>query len=131
MAISRGHFSNFSAVLDGFGSFWSIFGRHFSLFRFFWIFRYGILARRIAPCTIGHRKRVLKRANWAPKVATFHFVDLGIKPLVLFTRIVFECSRDISLVLVGPTSSTHHSSARGGGLDTLFPPFFTLFWVAK
>jgi hypothetical protein len=35
------------------------------------------------------------------------------------------------MTLAGPTLSTHHSSARRGGLDTLFPSFFTLFWVAK
>jgi hypothetical protein len=35
------------------------------------------------------------------------------------------------MTLAGPTSSTHHSSARGGGLDTLFPSFLPLFWVAK
>jgi hypothetical protein len=36
MAISRGHFSNFSAVLDRVGSISGIFGTHFSLFcRFF------------------------------------------------------------------------------------------------
>jgi hypothetical protein len=35
------------------------------------------------------------------------------------------------MALVGPTSRTRYSSARGGGLDTLFPLFFTLFWVAN
>jgi hypothetical protein len=35
------------------------------------------------------------------------------------------------MALAGPTPRTHWSSAKRGGLDTLFTSFFTLFWVAK
>jgi hypothetical protein len=103
----------------------------FSIFDSFSIPEHGILANRTRGCTIAHRQQELKPRNWAPEVAVFYFVDLGVKALVSLGPVVIEYSRDISLVLMGPTSSTHHSSARGGGLDTLFPSFFPLFWVAK
>jgi hypothetical protein len=81
--------------------------------------------------TIAHRQQELKPRNWPPQLAVFIFVYLGVKALVSFGLMVFEYSQDMLMTLAGPTSSTHHSSARGGGLDTLFPSFFPLFWVAK
>jgi hypothetical protein len=110
--------------------------REFSgpIFPFFVVFSIpgdGILAPRMGPCTIGHRKRVLKPRNWAPKLTVFYFVYLGIKPLVSLAPMVFEYSQDMLMTLVGPTHGTHPSTSEGGGLDTLFPSFFTLFWVAK
>jgi hypothetical protein len=62
-----GPFSSFWAIFAGLGQFWSIFGVHFSFFHFFSIFRYGILAPRTRPCTIGHRKTVL-RYNVCPRL---------------------------------------------------------------
>jgi hypothetical protein len=131
LLILRGPFFYFLAFFDSFRRFSIFWGADFPVCITFSSPRYGILAPRKRPCTIGHRKRVLKRANWAPKVAVFIFVDLGIKPLVLFTRIVLEYLQQVFMALAGPTPRTHWSSAKRGGLDTLFTSFFTLFWVAK
>jgi hypothetical protein len=78
-----------------------------------------------------HQESIVKRANWAPKLNVLIFVDLGLKPLVSFGQIVLEYSQEVFTILVGPTLSTHHSSARGGGPRGSSPSFFPLFWVAK
>jgi hypothetical protein len=78
-----------------------------------------------------HQESIVKRANWAPKVAVFIFVDLGLKHKPCLTRIVCEYLRRVSMTLVGPTPSTHHSSARGGGPRGSSPSFSPLFWVAQ
>jgi hypothetical protein len=131
MPISRPSFFHFRSIFKGLGRFSSFFEVDFPFFLFFSILRYGILANRTRGCTIAHRQQELKPRNWAPKVTVFYFVYLGLKPLVSLGRIIFERSQLLLTALVGPTSSTHHSSARGGGLDTLFPSFLPLFWVAK
>jgi hypothetical protein len=64
LLISGGYFFHFWAIFTRFGQFWSIFGVDFSVFLFFSTFRYGILAPRTRPCTIGHRKQVLRYNVW-------------------------------------------------------------------
>jgi hypothetical protein len=73
---------------------------------------------------MAHPKTVLKRANWAPEVAVFYFVDLGIKALVSFGPIVVGYFWWLLVRLVGPTHRTHLSSARGGGTPGVLPLFF-------
>jgi hypothetical protein len=121
LLILRGPFFYFLAFFDSFRRFSIFWGADFPVCITFSSPRYGILAPRKRPCTIGHRKRVLKRANWAPKVAVFIFVDLGIKPLVLFTRIVLEYLQQVFiLVLTG--------RVRRGGDSTHFLPLFLLYF---
>jgi hypothetical protein len=129
--ILRVHFSAFRLFLGHFGQFQPFLGRDFPFFDFFPTSTHGILANENPSCTIAHPKTLLKPRNWAPKVATFYFVDLGIKALVSFSPMMCEYSQTVLTGLAGPTSSTHHSSAEGGGLDTLFPSFLPLFWVAN
>jgi hypothetical protein len=93
--------------------------------------KHGILDPRSQPCVVAHRQQELKPRNWAPKLAVFIFVDLGLKPLVSLGLILLEYCWELSMALAGPTHGTHLSSARGGGLAALFPYFFLLFWVAK
>jgi hypothetical protein len=125
----RGHFLSFRAIFHSFGRFRQFSGTDFPILMIFPTSTHGILAPRKRPCTIAHAETVFKRANWAPQLTVFIFVDLGIKALVsLGLKDLAVLPRRLT-PLVGPTPSTHHSSARGGGLDTLFPLFFPLFWV--
>jgi hypothetical protein len=78
-----------------------------------------------------HQESIVKPRNWAPKLTAFYFVYLGIKHKPHLTPIVVEYSLQLLTAPVGPTSSTHHSSARGGGPRGSSPSFFPLFWVAK
>jgi hypothetical protein len=124
-------FSTFGPIFHQFSQFRGFLDPIFPVFVIFRSWAHGILARKIAPCTIAHRKTLLKRANWAPQLAVFIFVYLELKPLVSLGPIVGEYGREVFTELVGPTPRTHWSSAKRGGLDTLFTSFFTLFWVAK
>jgi hypothetical protein len=90
------------SVLGHFGSIFALIGQFrpflrpdFPVWDTFSNSRYGILAPRKRPCTIAHPRTVFKRANWAPKLAVFIFVDLGLKALVSFGPIGGWYSREV------------------------------------
>ena len=95
LLISRAHFFTFRWIFEDFGGFREFSGVVFPLFAVFSISRYGILAPRPRGCTIAHRQKVFKRANWASELTVLFFVDLGLKSLVLFGRIVCEYSQEV------------------------------------
>jgi hypothetical protein len=124
LLISRASFFHFWTIFTRLGRFWSFSGPDFPVFVVFAIFGDVSHAFQSGPCTIGHSKQVLKPRNWAPKVSFCPACGFAIKSLVSLDRIVFEYSQDMLMTLAGPTPRTRYSSARGGGLDTLFPLFF-------
>jgi hypothetical protein len=77
------------------------------------------------------QKRLSSPAIGPPSLPVCPNCGFGTKLLISFGRIVVEHCLGLLTALVGPTSSTHHSSARGGGPRGFSPSFFPLFWVAK
>ena len=62
--VSRGLFFTFRAIFHPFAQFRPFFYPDFSFFRFFSIFRYGILANECRPCVVGHPKQELAYNVW-------------------------------------------------------------------
>ena len=93
LPISGGPFFDFRAILNRFGPFRPFLGVDFTVFSFFSILKYVFPMVPNRGRTIAHRKKVLKRANWAPEVTGFfifvQLVDLALNhwfPLVELTQ---------------------------------------------
>jgi hypothetical protein len=76
---------SFRSIFAVFGPFRGFSGPDFPVIDTFPTLNDGILARRRGGCVSAQSKKVLKPRNWAPKVAVFYFVYLGIKHKPRFT----------------------------------------------